>query len=712
MLVYLKNITSNKVASWATLLIATFISLITLLFLYILIKAATDIYHGSSAEINLLYEINNFNVKLLAIPIAYLLINTYNRYKKGIFGTKLMVKLALLFSIVGIVPGLIIYTISYKFIVQSSLSDLFEAEKIYPSIESGVQIGNQLIKKIQDDSTNFTQKIAESYNNENIELGALKENLKFLNQQIKNKSYSIFDEKLNLIYGNSHNISSESINYIKKNNFYSDVEMNSYMETYRIRVIFPISVRYHSQIYYLQMVEQVPLELSKYLNIIQIANKQQKINDAWKDAFNNFYHSTLNISLVFVIFLSIIMAFWLGKEIIKPLIILDKNAKEAATGDLRPKEQIDTNDELGAVMRSFNYMIKQLSESRLIEQRYRNGLEAILTTMSSGVILLSNTQKLLRYNTSAEQILNLNLDEFLDKNISHINLKNLLHKSYYNFRQSNKWKFEYQYDKSDKTSAYLLISGNIIRNMGEVQLLIIIDDLTEILSAQRINAWGEVAKRLAHEIKNPLTPIQLSAERLQIKLIDKLATTEKNILEKSTNTIITQVVALKKLVDEFRHYSRLPKANFELNNLNDLIVDIVQLYKQSSNIKWQLCFDDIPEVFIDAGQIRQILHNLIQNAQDALTDVKNKKIQIFTSLAQEGVHLKIADNGPGFAKEIIDKIFEPYVTNKKHGTGLGMAIVKKIVEENQAKISINNRIDNNNQNCIMGAEVHIWFKNF
>jgi PAS domain S-box-containing protein len=461
------------------------------------------------------------------------------------------------------------------------------------------------------------------------------------------------------------------------------------------------------------MVEHLPKEWSDKVNKIESANQQHLTNKAGRNEFTGFYITTLTISLGFAICLSIILAFWLGNQITQPLLLIEQNTKLVASGDLRPKQEIETNDELGMIMKGFNHMTKQLSESRLMEHRSKNRLEGILTTMTAGVILLDQNQRLLRYNKSAEELLSVSLFEYLQNELVHKyhqNLNDLLKTAYYYFRQQKKWQTEYEYIRPDGSVSYLLMKGSILKSLDEKNLLIVFDDLTEILSAQRTNAWGEVAKRLAHEIKNPLTPIQLSAERLQIKLQNKLGDAEQAILDKSTNTIINQVSALKRLVDEFRHYSRLPQAILSQINLNDLIQDVVQLYKSSNNIYWKLELNDVPEVLIDVGQVRQVLHNLIQNSQDAMMGFEKQAITITTSLSKKGVHLCVADTGPGFDKAIIDKVFEPYITTKKTGTGLGMAIVKKVIQENNADITINNRIDNNNNGCIMGAEVHIWFK--
>ena len=220
--------------------------------------------------------------------------------------------------------------------------------------------------------------------------------------------------------------------------------------------------------------------------------------------------------------------------------------------------------------------------------------------------------------------------------------------------------------------------------------VVVFDDITHLIQAQRDAAWGEVARRLAHEIKNPLTPIQLSAERLQHKLKDKLPEHEAEMLTRATGTIVTHVAALKGMVDDFTQYAHASRMSARALTLNDLVREVLFLYEAMGVAIEARLADDLPQIYADPAMLRQVLHNLFQNAIDALTGVENPKILVSTSQGTGGVLLTVRDNGTGIAEGVMGRIFEPYVTTKPKGTGLGLAIVKKIVDEHHGRILVEN----------------------
>ena len=228
--------------------------------------------------------------------------------------------------------------------------------------------------------------------------------------------------------------------------------------------------------------------------------------------------------------------------------------------------------------------------------------------------------------------------------------------------------------------------------------LMVFDDITELVSAQRVEAWSEVARRLAHEIKNPLTPIQLSAERLEHKIGSKLAGSDQAMLERSVTTIVNQVQAMKALVNEFRDYARLPASSFDAIDINALVHEVLGLYgtaQESGRLHAQLA-SALPAIVGDGTQLRQVIHNLVQNSLDAVAELADGRVLVCTEAAKnEGgdvraVRLIVVDNGPGFSEKVLKRAFEPYVTTKKKGTGLGLAVVKKIADEHGARVRIAN----------------------
>jgi nitrogen fixation/metabolism regulation signal transduction histidine kinase len=245
--------------------------------------------------------------------------------------------------------------------------------------------------------------------------------------------------------------------------------------------------------------------------------------------------------------------------------------------------------------------------------------------------------------------------------------------------------------EGDERSLTLLVRGSRLEVAGGNGYIVVCDDISELVSAQRSAAWGEVAQRLAHEIKNPLTPIQLSAERLQMKLADKLGGTDAEILARGTGMIVSQVTAMKNMVDDFREYARTPPAALASLDLNALVREVLGLYETAA-IPFSATFcPDLPAVQGDAAQLRQVIHNLLQNAQDAVAGSARQEITVETAPAPGGARLTVCDSGPGFAQKIIARAFEPYVTTKPRGTGLGLAIVKRIIDDHHGSIEVGNQ---------------------
>jgi len=236
----------------------------------------------------------------------------------------------------------------------------------------------------------------------------------------------------------------------------------------------------------------------------------------------------------------------------------------------------------------------------------------------------------------------------------------------------------------------LLVRGSVLPHASGGGYVVVFDDVTKLVQAQRATAWGEVARRLAHEIKNPLTPIQLSAERLQAKLANKLAPEDAATLSRATETIINQVAAMKGMVDDFGEYARTPAPDLQPLDLNALVREVLGLYEHAGALVQPTLQGGLPRVTGDATQLRQVIHNLLQNAQDALAGSASPRIEVHTERAGNFACLRISDNGCGFPEAIMTRVFEPYVTTKLRGTGLGLAIVKKIIDEHNGAVSVEN----------------------
>ncbi len=432
---------------------------------------------------------------------------------------------------------------------------------------------------------------------------------------------------------------------------------------------------------------------------------------------------------------AIVLAVVLGNQLARPLLLLALGMRQVAQGDLSPKHALPGKDELGDLTRSFAAMTQQLADARQAVHRSldqletaRSQLQTILDNLTAGVLLMDAQGHIQSANPGATRILRAPVAAHEGKPLSSLNGMEVLAQGVEEqFAQLHAdtdvhaldhWQKSFEVHASGSglhASAVTLLARGAFLPDG--MRLLVFDDISEVVSAQRAQAWGEVARRLAHEIKNPLTPIQLSAERLQFKLADKLQEADARLLEKSVQTIVDQVDAMKRLVNEFRDYARLPSADLKPLDLNVLIQDVMGLYAQDMaessklpSIELQLD-PQCPLILGDAQQLRQVVHNLLQNAQDACEAAgrSDAKVQVVTSFSAERgrVRLRVRDSGKGFPASILQRAFEPYVTTKAKGTGLGLAVVKKIADEHSAKIELSNLQEKDET---MGAQVSLSFK--
>jgi nitrogen fixation/metabolism regulation signal transduction histidine kinase len=331
-------------------------------------------------------------------------------------------------------------------------------------------------------------------------------------------------------------------------------------------------------------------------------------------------------------------------------------------------------------------------------------LESVLANLSAGVLAFDLRFRLRASNRGALAILGDDLAGFEDTRLQdwprHETLAGAILGGF--ARRGDEWQEQLEIARPDGIPQALLVRGTALPAAGGGGYVVVFDDITRLIAAQRSAAWGEVAQRLAHEIKNPLTPIQLSAERLQIKLADQLTGPSRELLDRATQTIVNQVEAMKNMVNDFRDYARTPLPQLAAIDLRELLGEILGLYENSKAaivVPAPQAADVLPPILADTNQLRQVLHNVLTNAQDALSDVKDARITITLTQEAARARMTVSDNGPGFPPQILSRAFEPYVTTKSKGTGLGLAIVKKIVDDHGGEI----RLANNH-----GGEVSIW----
>ena len=486
---------------------------------------------------------------------------------------------------------------------------------------------------------------------------------------------------------------------------------------------------------FLQVTQTLPAGLVANAVAVTEANREYQERALAREGLKRMYIGTLTLSLFLAIFGAVLLAVLIGNRIVRPLLVLADGVRQVAAGDLTPKAALPGRDELGGLTRDFADMTRQLLDARQAVQASmadvvaaRGNLQTILDNLTAGVIVLDTAGHILSSNPGATRILRAPLAAHQGQKLSEVSglqefASNV--KAQFNLFLSEHGEhgLDHWQQSFELGAPQAGLVGPAAQNVTTLvargaqlpggAFLLVFDDISEIVSAQRSLAWGEVARRLAHEIKNPLTPIQLSAERLQMKLDGKLEPAEQTLLNKSVRTIVDQVDAMKRLVNEFRDYARLPSAELHALDLNALIVEVVQLYgADHGQIPVRLELDEsCPPVMADAQQIRQVIHNLLQNAQDATESnpaAAEKSVILRTQwgASSERVRLLVIDHGAGFPDNILARAFEPYVTTKHKGTGLGLAVVKKIADEHGSRVDIANRVVNGK---IGGAQVSLSF---
>jgi len=486
----------------------------------------------------------------------------------------------------------------------------------------------------------------------------------------------------------------------------------------------------------LQVTKALPPTLVSNALAVEVAYREYQERALGRDGLRSMYIGTLTLSLFLAVFGAVLLAVLLGNQLARPLLMLAEGVRDVAAGDLSPKRTLQGRDELGGLTRSFAVMTQQLSDARAAVGRSmlqvhtsRANLQTILDNLTAGVIVLTDQGLIKSSNPGATRILRVPMAAWEGRALSDIEglaeFAKHVQREFDGFLGERSqhgldhWQQSFELHAtaispavqlSDDTLQHitLLARGAVLPNNGR---LLVFDDISEIVSAQRAQAWGEVARRLAHEIKNPLTPIQLSAERLEMKLSGKLQDPEQAILNKSVKTIVDQVDAMKRLVNEFRDYARLPVADLKPLDLNALVQDVLQLYgSENAAVPVAAELDAAcPTIQGDAQQLRQVVHNLLQNAQDATVDQAHPLVSIATQWVPSSgrVRLVVRDNGTGFPPKILNRAFEPYVTTKSRGTGLGLAVVKKIADEHSARIDLKNR---GLEGRVIGAQVSLSFQ--
>ena len=459
------------------------------------------------------------------------------------------------------------------------------------------------------------------------------------------------------------------------------------------------------------VVYDVPSEISRLADAVQSAYSNYGDMSATRRPLKINFMLTLTLVLLITMLAAVYGAVWSAQRLTRPVKDLIAGTRAVGKGDLSTRLPLPSRDEMGFLVHSFNDMTKRLRRSREeaalsrhAVERERERLAVILSRLSSGVLVIDAQLQLRSANQAAGVILGSDLTARAGQGLADGVAANSLLAGFVAALRtrlgSGEREWREQLPLKDEAGARVLLwACTPLPDDGqETGLVIVFDDVTALLSAQRSAAWGEVARRLAHEIKNPLTPIQLSAEQLRRALLRGLDTEHARILERATHTIVQQVDAIKQMVDAFSEYARAPEVQLARFSLNQLAAEMVELYRlQDSGVGIAVELDpQLGEIEADRGRVRQILANLLSNAIEALAGVGGAAITVRTRwvLAAQSAQAEItvSDNGPGFREDILSRAFDPYVTSKARGTGLGLAIVRRIVEEHGGRISAENLV--------------------
>jgi nitrogen fixation/metabolism regulation signal transduction histidine kinase len=491
---------------------------------------------------------------------------------------------------------------------------------------------------------------------------------------------------------------------------------------YVVRTAVPIAPQFAgAEPRALQAIFPVEARLGELADVVESAYQQYAEKARLREPLKTSFTLTLSLVLTMSVFAAIYGAFWVARRLVQPIQELVAGTRAVAQGNLDTRLPLTSHDEMGLLIHSFNDMTKRLARTRAEARRSQQAVEAertnlavILARLSTGVISLEPDLTIRTVNQAAGTILGVDLqnasgtrlpapkqapslfDQFV------VQIREHLDKGEAEWRE--------QLTLRGETGRRVLMCACTVLPGDEVQpggYVIVFDDITALLQAQRDAAWGEVARRLAHEIKNPLTPIQLSAERMRRKLLPSMNDADAQFLDRATHTIVQQVESMKGMVNAFSEYARAPEMEIELFNLNQLVTEVTELYRlQDPERCPRLILDPtLEDIEADRTRIRQILHNLITNASEALENDPGAEMRVYTKRVERDgagacAQITVEDDGPGFQPDLIGRMFDPYVTTKPKGTGLGLAIVKKIVEEHGGKIEAENRREG-------GAQVRI-----
>jgi PAS domain S-box-containing protein len=670
-----------------------------------------------AAHFSVLVGVASVATLALVALFGYQVYSLWRRIRAGVFGARLTAKMFWIFGLMALLPGLVVYALSVQFLV-NSIESWFDV-RMEQALESGLSLGQSALGNLENDLV----KKAESMALQLSELPVEKQNFRLndLRETGSVQEVALFDTDGRLL-GFSSSDKAEltprkpdraALWQVKLQQPWSRTEQGADGHTLIVRAVVPVNlISLTESMRILEVAQPVSAKLAEDAQSVEKAHRDYQELAVSRLGLKRLYGLSLTIALALSLFSALSLAYILSERLAAPLRVLARGTRAVARGDFSQVSQVHSRDELGMLTLSFNRMTQQLSEARTSAQDNQDKLqeakaylESILGSVNTGVVTLDGELKVRLVNPAAATLLGSSRDalegRILDEwgeagdGLHHFAVAMAHH-----FREAAGQRWQEQVEMVTPSGARILLArGTPLVAGGAADYALVLDDVSMLIQAQRDAAWGEVARRLAHEIKNPLTPIQLSAERLQMKLVDQLDERSQLILTRATGTIVDQVATMKSLVDAFAEYARTPSLQAQSMDLNAFVLDVLALYEHHAPVSTDLA-TDLARVWGDPALLRQVLVNLVKNAEESLVDNAAPSIMVRTYNAADAVSLCVEDNGPGFPESLMSRLFEPYASTKPKGTGLGLAIVKKIVEEHHGSIEVHNRTPHGAAVCL------------
>jgi len=660
--------------------------------------------------------LNITGVVALTILLARKLWQLVRDYREHVPGSRLTARTVSIFGALVVAPLLIVYLFSLDFL-NRGIDSWFKVEVKQGLSDALVLSGAALNLRMREYSSR-TEELA--HNLATTAPGEIQERIDSERRATGGIEIVLFGEHERIIAASVENPletlpsrpPSDLVRQIRERRMYVSLEPQSDGQ-YFIRTAAPLSdssATGKSDTRYVVAIYQVPPQLSALSEAVQRSYSQYGELAALREALKSGFRLTLTLVLLLAMLAAIYGAIFFAQRLVRPVQNLIAGTRAVGKGDFGTRLPLPSRDEMGFLVHSFNDMTKRLrraheeaTRSQQAVERERERLAIILARLSTGVLAVDRTLTVRMANQAAGAILGTELSVAPGRSLPELaagndRLGQFVAAIAVRFAAGrDEWREQLELEGAAGRRTLMCACTPMPGEGADMAYVIVFDDITALLSAQRDAAWGEVARRLAHEIKNPLTPIQLSAERMRRKFLASMSPGDAEILDRSTRTIVSQVEAMQQMVNAFSEYARAPEMKITRFSLNQLITEVADLYRsQDPRATIRLDLDDgIEGIEADRGRIRQILNNLVTNALESLDGAASPTLEIASRLESGGdasyAVLTVCDNGPGFQRELLGRVFDPYVTSKPKGTGLGLAIVKKIVEEHGGRIDADNR---------------------